>query len=287
MKTYLDCIPCFLNQTLEAVRMVSNDKDIHEILLKKVMRYLCEINSFNNSPPEISREVHAIIRKELDCKDPYKEVKKKSNEMANKLYSKLRKMIEEADDMLLTATKLAIVGNVIDFGSVNRFDVREMIEKAIRENIDENAYSLFKERVKKAHIILYIADNAGEIFFDKLLLELLIKMNKKIIYAVKKNPIINDATMEDAKLAGINALTKVIIADDSNLSAPGILLHRTSPRFLKYFENADMIIAKGQGNYESMSNSRKEIFFLLVVKCPLVARNIGEKVGKFVIKVNK
>ncbi|HEC82479.1 MAG TPA: DUF89 family protein [Thermoplasmatales archaeon] len=287
MKTYLDCIPCFLNQTLEAVRMVSNEEDTHEILLKKVMKYLYEINSFNIPPPEISREVHEIIRKELNCKDPYKEVKKKSNEMANKLYSKLRKMVEKADDVLLTATKLAIAGNVIDFGSVNRYDVREMIEKAIRENVNENAYSLFKERVEKAHTILYIADNAGEIFFDKLLLEVFLKMRKKMIYAVKKNPIINDATMEDVKLAGIDALADAIIADDGNISAPGILLRHASPHFLKYFETADMIIAKGQGNYESLSDTRREIFFLLVVKCPLVARDIGEEVGKFIIKVNK
>ncbi|HHF56478.1 MAG TPA: DUF89 family protein [Thermoplasmatales archaeon] len=285
MRTYLDCIPCFIRQSLEASRMVTSDESKHEIVLKKVMRYL-QVSSFNNPPPELSKEVHAIVRNMLNCKDPYKEVKKKSNEMAKELYSRLEQIVEEAKNPLLMATKLAIIGNVIDFGAMNRFDVNDMINKAITENIDGNAYSRFRESIEKAQTILYLADNAGEIFFDKLLIKKFAEMGKKIVYAVKNNPIINDATIEDAKFAGIDKFAEVLSADEGqDKSAPGILLNYASSKFLNYFRNADVVIAKGQGNYESLSNSGREIFFLLVVKCPLVARDIRADVGKLILKV--
>ncbi len=286
MRTYLDCIPCFLRQSLEASRMVTSNETLHEIVLKKVMRYLQVISSFNNPPPELSKEVHAIVRNMLNCKDPYREVKKKSNEMANELYPRLEQIVEEAKDPFLMATKLAIIGNVIDFGAMNRFDVKDMINKAITENIDDNAYSRFKESIEKAQTILYLADNAGEIFFDKLLIKKFAEMGKRIVYAVKNNPIINDATIEDAKFAGIDKFAEVLPADEGqDKSAPGILLNYASSKFLNYFRNADVIIAKGQGNYESLSNSGREIFFLLVVKCPLVARDIRADIGKLILKV--
>lgn len=286
MRTYLDCIPCFLRQSLEASRMVTSNETLHEIVLKKVMRYLQVISSFNNPPPELSKEVHAIVRNMLNCKDPYREVKKKSNEMANELYSRLEQIVEEAKDPFLMATKLAIIGNVIDFGAMNRFDVKDMINKAITENIDDNAYSRFKESIEKAQTILYLADNAGEIFFDKLLIKKFAEMGKRIVYAVKNNPIINDATIEDAKFAGIDKFAEVLPADEGqDKSAPGILLNYASSKFLNYFRNADVVIAKGQGNYESLSNSGREIFFLLVVKCPLVARDIRADIGNLILKV--
>lgn len=286
MRTYLDCIPCFLRQSLEASRMVTSSETLHEIVLKKVMRYLQVISSFNNPPPELSKEVHAIVRNMLNCKDPYREVKKKSNEMANELYPRLEQIVEEAKDPFLMATKLAIIGNVIDFGAMNRFDVKDMINKAITENIDDSAYSRFKESIEKAQTILYLADNAGEIFFDKLLIKKFAEMGKRIVYAVKNNPIINDATIEDAKFAGIDKFAEVLPADEGqDKSAPGILLNYASSKFLNYFRNADVVIAKGQGNYESLSNSGREIFFLLVVKCPLVARDIGADIGKLILKV--
>ena len=286
MRTYLDCIPCFLRQSLEASRMVTSSETLHEIVLKKVMRYLQVISSFNNPPPELSKEVHAIVRNMLNCKDPYREVKKKSNEMANELYPRLEQIVEEAKDPFLMATKLAIIGNVIDFGAMNRFDVKDMINKAITENIDDNAYSRFKESIEKAQTILYLADNAGEIFFDKLLIKKFAEMGKRIVYAVKNNPIINDATIEDAKFAGIDKFAEVLPADEGqDKSAPGILLNYASSKFLNYFRNADVVIAKGQGNYESLSNSGREIFFLLVVKCPLVARDIRADIGNLILKV--
>ncbi|KAA0000177.1 MAG: DUF89 family protein [Thermoplasmata archaeon] len=286
MKTYLDCIPCFLKQSLEAARMTTDDQAIHAQVVKEVMKYLQNI-SFENPPPEISREVHEHIRRITKCKDPYKKVKEQSNAMAEKLYPRLKELVKNADDSLLMAIKLAIIGNVIDFGAANRFNVNDMIDKTIETDFIADAYPQFKEVLDKSKTILYLADNAGEIFFDKVLLEELVSRKKQITYVVRANPIINDATVHDAKMAGIDKIAEVIAGDaGQDISAPGILLKFASKEFLECFRSADMVIAKGQGNYEALSDSEREVFFLLVVKCPLVARDINAEVGKLVLKVN-
>jgi len=285
MKTYLECIPCFIRQSLEAARMATDDEAIHEEIIKDVMKYLQSI-SFSNSPPEISREVHNIIRNKSNSSDPYKKVKDQSNTMAENLYPRLKELIEESDDSLLMAIKLSIVGNVIDFGTSNRFNVEDMLDKAINQDFNDDAYPQFKESLTRAKTILYLADNTGEIFFDKPLLEELVKRNKKITYVVKANPIINDATIDDAKFAGIDKLAKILEGDKGqNKSTPGILLKYASNEFLDLFNSVDMVISKGQGNYESLNESSRKIFFLLMVKCPLVARDMGTELARLVLEV--
>jgi len=287
MKTYLDCIPCFIRQPLEAVRMVTEDETVHAQVIKEVLKYLQTL-SFESPPPESSKEVHAIVKKITNCKDPYKKVKDQSNAMAEKLYPRLKELVRKADDPLLTAVKLTIVGNVIDFGSINRFDVNDMIGGSLKREFIDNSYPRFKEALDDAKTVLYLADNAGEIFFDKLLLEEFAKRQKKVTCVVKANPIINDAIIKDAKTAGIDKFAKIISGDAGQAdSTPGILLKFASKEFLEHFNSADMVIAKGQGNYESLSNVKRKIFFMLVVKCPLVAHNIGNDVGKLILKVKE
>ncbi|MEF8878764.1 MAG: ARMT1-like domain-containing protein [Candidatus Thermoplasmatota archaeon] len=289
MKTYLDCIPCFLKQSLEAARMTNADEKTQERVIKKIMKYFQNID-FNSPPPEISREAHAIIR-EITChKDPYKKVKQQSNKMAEKEYTHLKKLVENSDDPLFMAIKLSIVGNIIDFGTSNRFKLEEMIDNAVEKKFSHDAYPYFKKVLKKSDQILFLGDNAGEIFFDKLLLEEIKKLhpNKKIFYVVKSNPIINDATDEDAIFAGVDEYAEVIKGDEKQpRSAPGMILDYASEEFLDKLEETDMVISKGQGNYEALSDINREVFFLLMVKCPLVARDIGEKMKEFVLKVKK
>ena len=286
MKANLDCIPCFLNQSLEAARMATDDEELHERVMKEVMAHLQNV-SFSRSPPEISMDVHHIIRKITGSDDPYRKVKDKSNEMAKKLYPGMKEMVRNAEEPLLMAIKLSIVGNVIDFGTANRFNVEEMIEKAAEKELG-GEYEEFKNALATSKSILYIADNAGEVFFDKLLMEKLAEMGKEIIYAVRANPIINDATKKDAEFAGIDEFAKIIAGDEGQeKSSPGMLLLNASPDFMEYFESSDMVISKGQGNYESLSDVGRGIVFLLMVKCPLVAKDIGIEVGTPVLKVKK
>ncbi len=285
MKTYLECIPCFIKQSLEAARMATDDEKIHAEVLREVMKHLQTI-SFNDSPPELSREVHKIIRNITKSTDPYKKVKDQSNKIAKNQYPHLRKLVSKADVPLLMAVKLAIVGNVIDFGTSNRFNVEDMIVKAVKKDFEDKAYPRFKKSLRNSKTILYLADNTGEIFFDRLLLEELMRRDKKVTYVVKANPIINDATIDDAKFAGIDKLANVIAGDTGqNRSAPGMLLSYASKEFLELFKTSDMVISKGQGNYESLSDSNREVFFLLIVKCPLVARDIGAGLARLVLKV--
>jgi uncharacterized protein with ATP-grasp and redox domains len=267
--------------------MATDDEKIHAEVLREVMKHLQTI-SFNDSPPELSREVHEIIRNITKSKDPYKKVKNQSNEMAKNQYPHLRKLVSEADDPLLMAVKLAIVGNVIDFGTSNRFNVEDMIVKAVKKDFEDEAYPRFKKSLRNSKTILYLADNTGEIFFDRLLLKELVRRDKKVTYVVKANPIINDATMEDAYLAEIDKLATIIDGDSGQKqSAPGMILSYASKEFLDIFESSDMVISKGQGNYEGLSDVDRDVFFMLVVKCPLVARDISGELGRLILKVKE
>jgi len=287
MRTYLECIPCFIKQSLEAACMATDDETTQTEVVKEVMKHLQNI-SFTNSPPELSREVHQIIKRITKSKDPYKKVKDQSNKMAKKQYPNLKKLVTESDDPLLMAIKLSIVGNVIDFGTMNRLNVDDMIDNAIKLEFNASSYSQFKRVLEQSETILFLADNTGEIFFDKLLLEKLVDKQKQITYIVKANPIINDATVEDAYLAGIDKLATIIDGDSGQKqSAPGMILSYASKEFLDIFESSDMVISKGQGNYEGLSDVDRDIFFMLVVKCPLVARDISEEVGKLILKVKR
>lgn len=287
MRTHLDCIPCFIQQSLEATRMATDNEEIHEAVLKEVMGYLQNI-SFEDSPPELSREVHTIIKRITKSNDPYTQVKDESNRMGKNLYNTLEKYVRDDDDHLLMAIKLAIAGNVIDFGTMNRLNVDEIIDTALKRNFDGSSYPRFKKVLGQSKSILYLADNTGETFFDKLLLKELVNMGKEITYVVKANPIINDALLEDAKFAGIDKLATIISSDaGQDISTPGVVLQYASEGFLDRFKKADMVISKGQGNYEGLSDVDREVFFLLVVKCYLVARDIGSEVGKLILKVKK
>lgn len=267
--------------------MATDDEKIHAEVLRAVMHYLESI-SFTNSPPELSRDVHGIIRTITRSKDPYKKVKDQSNKMAKNLYPHLKKLVSNADDSLLMAVKLAIVGNVIDFGTSNRFNVEDIINNAVKKNFEDRAYPQFKESLENSKTILYLADNTGEVFFDKLLLKELVTREKKVTYVVRANPIINDATMEDAQFAGINKFATVINGDTGQKnSAPGMTLSYASKRFLEIFESSDMVVSKGQGNYEGLNEADRDVFFMLVVKCPLVARDIDGEVGKLILKVKE
>jgi len=287
MKSHLECIPCFVNQSIEAAKMTTDDEVILTKVIKEVIKYF-ENADFEKSPPDLSRDIHQIIRKNTGSKDPYKNVKNQSNKMAEKMYPYLKKLVNESDDSLLMSIKLAIVGNVIDFGTSNRFNVEDMINEAVKKKFVDDAYPRFKTVLEKADTILYLADNTGEIFFDKLLLEELNALNKNITYVVKANPIINDAMMEDAKYAGIDKMASIIEGDKGqDKSTPGISLKYASEEFMNYYNKSDMVISKGQGNYESLNDCDREIFFLLMIKCPIVAADIGVDLASFMFKVKK
>jgi uncharacterized protein with ATP-grasp and redox domains len=196
------------------------------------------------------------------------------------LYPVLKGIIESSENRFETAVRLAIAGNIIDFG-VNAEVNQEVINKNIELSLSEQLFGdmeYFHEAVNSAGKILYLGDNTGEIVFDRLLIEQLPK--EKVTFAVRGSPVINDATMADAVDTKMNDLVTVI---DNGSDAPGIVIEECSEPFKQFFHGADIIIAKGQGNFETLSNTDKTIFFLLKAKCAVVAKHIQCSVGDSVI----
>lgn len=279
MKTYLDCIPCFIRQALEASKMATEDKTRQEKALKAVLSELNKTSLKNKIPPQIARKVHHIVRVVTKNNDPYKKVKDKYNKKALKMYPSLKRRVAQSKDRLLTATKLAIAGNIIDFGPSSKFDLEKTIEDVLDQDFAINHFNRFRKALNSSKKILYLGDNAGEIVFDRILLEEL--KGIEITFVVKGGPIINDATIEDAKFVGINKIAKIErVSNGTSGTGPD----RNSKEFVKQLKNADVVISKGQGNFEALSEVDANIFFLLKVKCPLIARDMGAKVGDIVIK---
>jgi uncharacterized protein with ATP-grasp and redox domains len=286
MKTYQECIPCFYKQAGEAAELAGADDDIKEIMINEISKVLPEI-SLSLSPPEIAQQIHYIVRAVIGKEDPYIEVKRRSNESALKLYPTLKKKVIASGDRLLTAVEIAAAGNVIDYGVKNNLDIRKEIDNILshgfsfphsqKKSVFE--YEEFKKGLAAAGDILYLADNAGEIVFDKILLEEL--KGKETVFAVRGKPIINDALVEDALACGIDKVTRVI---SNGSDAPGTILKDCSSEFRDIYDNAGLIISKGQGNFETLSEEPRPIYFLFKVKCPVIAKDIGSEVGSIVLK---
>lgn len=275
MKLSLDCIPCILRQSLDAARMVSPDPSVHQRILRDTMRWAGEMN-FEQTPPELAQRIHRRLREITGVDDPYRAVKDRMNRLALELIPSLKAEIEASHDPLLMAARLAIAGNIIDLGvngNLTETDVRQAIKKAFTEPFFGEV-DTFHQALENAQSILYLADNAGEIAFDRLLIEQI--RPERVTLVVRGRPVINDATLIDAGEVGLDQVVRVI---DNGSDAPGTILHDCSQEFGSRFFNADLIIAKGQGNYETLNEAPGNIFFLFKVKCPLVAGHVLKPVG--------
>ncbi len=288
MKTYLDCIPCFYRQALDAARIAGTDEIKQKQIVDKISQLIPDF-PLEASPPEMGREIYSLVGEISGVKDPFKEIKENSNRFALKLYPKLKQEIDSSEDRLLAAVKLSIIGNIIDYGAKNSLNVVEEIDHLFQGNFTINnennsttfKYNQFKESLNKVNNIIYLADNAGEVVFDRLLIEELVEeLGEQVIYVVRGKPIINDALIEDALFCGINEITKII---SSGSDAPGTLLEYCSPEFIRLYQKAELIISKGQGNYEALSEEDRPIFFLFRAKCPVIAEDVGCKVGDIVL----
>ncbi|MFH1063408.1 MAG: ARMT1-like domain-containing protein [Candidatus Omnitrophota bacterium] len=292
MKTYLDCIPCFFRQAIDAGRMAGLDAKQQKKIIDELASILPKL-SLAMSPPEIARLTNKILQKNAKSKDIYAKIKQKSNRIGLRMYKKLKQKVQNAKDPLLDAVEIAIIGNIIDYGAKNQLDVDKELAKMLRQEkqlIKKEKkqifnYQEFKRQLVKAKTILYLADNAGETVFDRVLLEQIksIHPDKKIIYAVKDKPVINDALLEDALYCGIDKFAEIM---SSGSDAPGTVLGLCSKKFLALYKQADMVISKGQGNFEALTPAKRPIFFLFMVKCAVVAKNIDCKIGNIILFYN-
>ncbi len=256
-----------MKQALKTARFATDNEEIQGTVLKRVAGLMQEI-SFEDKPPQIAHRVHRIVREITKNPDPYQELKKQDNEFALKLYPELKSIINSSDDPLYTAVKLAVAGNIIDYGVDHVFDIEETIGEVLRKDFAIDCFNAFKKDLNSARTITYLADNAGELVMDRLLIEQL--KDKEVTLVVKGGPIINDATLDDVKQIGLE--NKVHIQYLGN-GDKGTGPERSDPEFLQKLRSADIVISKGQGNYEGLSN-QEHIYFLLMAKCPLIARHI-------------
>ncbi|MFW5712485.1 MAG: damage-control phosphatase ARMT1 family protein [Spirochaetota bacterium] len=306
MRTYLDCFACFMDHGLGIARRSGLDETAQRDVLNRVAEMLPGFPS-DATPPEMSLRINRMIREITGSRDPFAEEKRQSNRLALQAAPGVRELIARSVDPLLTAIEFAIAGNSIDLGVASDLDISAALQQLVQ---DEEARigtedpanfalpALRDDLARAAHgaaggtgtgggtgtagSLLYIADNAGEIVFDMLLIEQLQREYPQIAItvAVRHAPIINDATLADAEEIGLTGLVPVI---SSGSEAPGTPMAMVSDEFRDLFASADVVISKGQGNYETLSDVEREIYLLFKTKCKVIARHSGSRVGDIML----
>ena len=277
MKTYLDCYPCFLRQSLDATRTCGASEKQQRTVLDRVLDVLQDTES-SSTPPEIGARVHRIVRQEVGNGDPYRVVKEASTRQALASYPRMKSLLAEARDPLEISLRFSIAGNIIDVGPAQEYDLWSTVERVLAQPFAVDDRVALRSALSGAGQVLYLADNAGETVFDRMLIETL---DVPVIYAVKGGPILNDATREDAIAAGVDQEAEIV---STGSDAPGTILDRCSEEFRRLYDQADLVLAKGQANYETLSEEGPRVFFLLQTKCPVIARDLGVPVGSIVLK---
>jgi uncharacterized protein with ATP-grasp and redox domains len=283
MKVYYECAPCFFRQAKEALDLATDDESVKMEVMEELVSII--FNDFNREAVsnEIGTKIHRTIKDKTGNEDPYLLEKRKGNEIAFKFLPKIKEIIK-ANDELETYIKAAIVGNIIDFGALGvDFDIENGIIETMEKEIALNQVSELENELKSSKNVLYLADNNGEIVFDKLLIEKIKEYNVEVTVALKEKPIINDACVEDAVQIGLNEVAELVSTGTDSI---GIIYGDISEEFKEIFKNADMVIAKGLGNYEGLTAMKlgdKPVFSLLNAKCTPTAKDIGVNLGDNVV----
>lgn len=282
MNITLDCLPCFVRHTIEVMRSFAVESALTDAMVRDVIRQMAEVD-FALTPPEFAAEVHAMIRTRLGIADPYLQIKRDANRFAARLLPELEKRLEKSADRLRQALLYSIAGNIIDSGVsavTPDSEVMQSIEMAENQSPAIDHSEMLLRELRRAEKIVILGDNAGEIYFDRLFLQELKKDN--ITYVVKGSPILNDALHEDAIEAGIDRFARIL---DTGVAIPGTVLRKCPPAVRQAIQAADVIVSKGQANFETMGEcADPRVFFSLRAKCHVIAREIGVPQGSFVIK---
>ena len=285
MRATTSCIPCYLKQALSAAREVTNDPETQRRVLNEVVKMLPDL-SLAATPAENSTYVLWRAHDVLNCPDPFAAKKHHYNELALAMYPRLKELVQDSENPLQAAVKVAAVGNIIDLGIVDKADVdlEATFEEVFTEGFAFDETELLGEELRTATRLLYLADNAGEIVFDKVLVEQLVAMGLEVVLAVKGAPILNDVTMEDALAVGMQQHVPLLSNGSPMI---GTDLKTCSEEFLHEFDRADIIISKGQANFETLNETSAPIFFILKAKCPEVGGELGGAMGDVVALFSK
>jgi uncharacterized protein with ATP-grasp and redox domains len=276
-----ECVDCIFSQALRVCRTLGVD----DATAKKVLDTVgCMVPEWrlDETPPAVAARVYPRIGRILGKEDIYAEVKAEATEHARRFLPLLRKRIEGSDDRFVAALKAAVAGNVIDLAATHTFDLEEEVAKIFETPFALDDSESLREALGGASEVMVLGDNAGEHLFDKILMEELKRLFPRIrlSYAVRGVPIINDVTLREAEEAGIGEVARIL---DSGVDTPGLDLSRASEAFLRRYEKADVVLSKGMGNYECLDDaSTRPTWFLLKIKCDVVAASLGRSVGEII-----
>lgn len=277
MQTYIDCYPCVLRQAIEAARMANASPSQERKIVLETLDILKSLPE-GATPPAIGSQAHRAVWEITGNQDPYAGVKREATDKALSMLPELHKIIDSAEDRLETAIRISIAGNIMDFGPNQDYDLWEVIENVLQQDFSLNDLPELREVMERADNILFLGDNAGEHVFDKVLIE---ELPLPVTYVVRGGPILNDVTMADADRVGMDQVAEVM---ENGARVPGTIISMCTPEFQERFKKAELILAKGMGNYETLSEVQAPVFFLLRVKCPVIAADVGVPVGSTVIK---
>ncbi|MBE6574579.1 MAG: DUF89 family protein [Ruminococcaceae bacterium] len=277
MRLILKCLPCLLRQIEEALEMSGAEDELKNEIFKKALETMTHYEDYPSSP-HIAGYLHGMVREMTGC-DPYYAVKEKDMETAKAIFPLVEEYISHKEDKLYWSLKASACGNALDAAANPGASFDESVAKELETPFGICDIELLREKLRTAKKVLILADNSGETYFDLLLIKALAPA--QVIYAVRECPAINDATVDIAVRSGIEGHAKII---SSGSRAPGTILEEATEEFMEIFNTADVIISKGQGNYESLDVSGREIFYLFKVKCPVISEHFGIELGKYVFK---
>jgi len=281
MELFLECLPCLLRQTLEAARMATPDEAVQAAIMDEAMQVLTRYRTYGCAP-ELAAEIHEVVRRRTGQADPYEEVKSRDIAAALRLEPLLQRFAATGPDPLLQALKVSATGNVMDSALYSDLDIEACVADELQMPFAVSDLAALAADLQGARTVLIVGDNAGEAVFDKILAEEL-SSHCEVAFAVRDRPIINDVTAREAHDVGMGAHATIV---STGCAAPGAILDSCSQGFLRLFDQADIVISKGQGNFEALSGAERRIYFLLKAKCPRLADALGVDLGEYVLKLS-
>ncbi|NOQ30842.1 MAG: DUF89 family protein [Helicobacteraceae bacterium] len=283
MNIQQECIECLINQAQRVSTSINASDELSKELISSVSEASKNF-SFNQSPPEIASSLYENMATIANRSDLYKKQKEDATKLASKLLPTLKEKLLNSQNLLLDATKISVAGNVIDLATTVMFDLEDQLEEIFDVDFAYDDFEELKNSLQTSSTLLFIGDNVGEHIFDYLYIEKIQELFPKleISYMVRGNPIINDVTMKEAKEIGFDKLCSLV---DSGVNTPGFAYDRANKFSKDLFDSADMVITKGMGNFECLSEAhRKNLFFLFKVKCNVVASCVGKSLGDLICK---
>lgn len=287
MKVTPDCVPCLMKRILFQARLLNNGCEYEAV--RAALKVYAEQYAEGKNSAAVATEVHRAAYEVMGA-DPYYQMKLDADRIAGEYLDQVTRYVEESDDSFAAAIRVAVIGNIMDFGVglaiQNPEQFRERFQGLLDQGIGSDDTEEFRTLLKSARSVLYFFDNCGESQFDKLLIKEIQKMGVRVVGVVRGERILNDVTTEDAQRIGLDKILDRTVS--TGLFAIGAVLAEAKDDLKEELDRADLIIAKGMANYESLSDQETSVpkVFLLRTKCEPVARSLGVPPDINVVRVS-